>query len=109
MKSENFRTYYNRLSVYLRCLNTLAAAGIKTSRPALAEQFKSQLGANPKIGLLWRVWRARVGYYVADLREHITKILGWINASRWHCRRRAIGYALRTIALFEIKFTVVAC
>ncbi len=41
MKSEKISELTtNRLSVYLRCLNTLSAAGIKSiSSQALAEQF----------------------------------------------------------------------
>ncbi len=41
MKSEKISELTtNRLSVYLRCLNLLAAAGIKTiSSQALADQF----------------------------------------------------------------------
>ena len=41
MKSEKISELTtNRLSVYLRCLNTLCAAGIKSiSSQALAEQF----------------------------------------------------------------------
>jgi redox-sensing transcriptional repressor len=68
----------NRLSVYLRCLNTLAAAGIKTvSSQALAEQFNLNSAQIRKdLGYFGEFGVRGVGYYVADLRAHITKILG---------------------------------
>src|SRR5205809_3368603 len=68
----------NRLSVYLRCLNTLAAAGIKTiSSQALAEQFNLNSAQIRKdLGYFGEFGVRGVGYYVADLREHITNILG---------------------------------
>ena len=68
----------NRLSVYLRCLNELAAAGIKTvSSQELAEQFnlnsaqiRKDLGYFAKFGV------RGTGYFIEDLRAHLTKILG---------------------------------
>jgi redox-sensing transcriptional repressor len=68
----------NRLSVYLRCLNTLAAAGIKTvSSQALAEQFHLNSAQIRKDLAYFGEFGVRgVGYYVEDLRQHITKILG---------------------------------
>ena len=62
MKSEKISELTtSRLSVYLRCLNALHAAGIKTiSSQALAEQFNlnsAQIQKGP--WLLRRVWRAR--------------------------------------------------
>lgn len=79
MKSEKISELTtNRLSVYLRCLNTLAAADIKTvSSQALAEQFNLNSAQIRKdLGYFGEFGVRGVGYYVADLREHITKILG---------------------------------
>jgi redox-sensing transcriptional repressor len=79
MKSEKISELTtNRLSVYLRCLNTLAAVGIKTvSSQALAEQFNLNSAQIRKdLGYFGEFGVRGVGYYVADLREHITKILG---------------------------------
>jgi redox-sensing transcriptional repressor len=79
MKSEKISELTtNRLSVYLRCLNTLAAAGIKTiSSQALAEQFNLNSAQIRKdLGYFGEFGVRGVGYYVADLREHITNILG---------------------------------
>src|ERR1700730_1399299 len=68
----------SRLSVYLRCLNTLSAAGIKTvSSQALAEQFNLNSAQIRKdLGYFGEFGVRGVGYYVNDLRDHITKILG---------------------------------
>ena len=68
----------NRLSVYLRCLSTLASAGIKTvSSQALAEQFHLNSAQIRKDLAYFGEFGVRgVGYYVEDLRQHITKILG---------------------------------
>lgn len=68
----------NRLSVYLRCLNLLAAAGIKTvSSQALAEQFQLNSAQIRKDVAYFGEFGVRgVGYYVEDLRKHITGILG---------------------------------
>src|ERR1044072_6992401 len=65
----------NRLSVYLRCLNELAAAGIKTvSSQELAEQFNLNSAQIRKdLGYFGELGVRGVGYYVDDLREHITK------------------------------------
>jgi len=79
MKSEKISELTtNRLSVYLRCLNTLAAAGIKTiSSQVLAEQFNLNSAQIRKdLGYFGEFGVRGVGYYVADLREHITNILG---------------------------------
>lgn len=79
MKSEKISELTtNRLSVYLRCLNTLAGAGIKTvSSQALAEQFNLNSAQIRKdLGYFGEFGVRGVGYYVADLREHITNILG---------------------------------
>jgi len=79
MKSEKISELTtNRLSVYLRCLNTLSAAGIRSiSSQALAEQFKLNSAQIRKdLGYFGEFGVRGVGYNVADLRTHITKILG---------------------------------
>lgn len=79
MKSEKISELTtNRLSVYLRCLNTLGAAGIKNiSSQALAEQFNLNSAQIRKdLGYFGEFGVRGVGYRVADLREHITRILG---------------------------------
>jgi redox-sensing transcriptional repressor len=79
MKSEKISELTtNRLSVYLRCLNTLAAVGMKSiSSQALAEQFNLNSAQIRKdLGYFGEFGVRGVGYYIEDLREHITKILG---------------------------------
>jgi redox-sensing transcriptional repressor len=79
MKSEKISELTtSRLSIYLRCLNTLHAAGIKTiSSQALAAQFNLNSAQIRKdLGYFGEFGVRGVGYYVADLRDHITKILG---------------------------------
>ena len=79
MKSEKISELTtSRLSVYLRCLDTLHAAGIKTvSSQALAEQFNLNSAQIRKdLGYFGEFGVRGVGYYVEDLRDHITKILG---------------------------------
>ncbi|HEV2883673.1 MAG TPA: redox-sensing transcriptional repressor Rex [Pyrinomonadaceae bacterium] len=79
MKSEKISELTtNRLSVYLRCLNTLAEAGIKTiSSQAMAEQFNLNSAQIRKdLGYFGEFGVRGVGYYVEALRDHITKILG---------------------------------
>ena len=68
----------NRLSVYLRCLNELASAGIKTvSSQELAEQFNLNSAQIRKdLGYFGEFGVRGIGYFVDDLREHLTKILG---------------------------------
>ena len=68
----------NRLSVYLRCLNDLAAAGIKTvSSQELAEQFNLNSAQIRKdLGYFGEFGVRGVGYFIEDLRKHLTKILG---------------------------------
>ncbi len=113
MKSEKISELTtNRLSVYLRCLNTLAGAGIKTiSSQALAEQFNLNSAQIRKdLGYFGEFGVRGVGYYVEELRTHITKILGLdrphrvgiIGAGR-------LGTALANYHGFEkSNFTVVA-
>ncbi len=79
MKSEKISELTtNRLSVYLRCLNTLSTAGIKSvSSQALAEQFNLNSAQIRKdLGYFGEFGVRGVGYHVEDLRQHITKILG---------------------------------
>src|SRR5919112_1078055 len=68
----------NRLSVYLRCLNELDAAGIRTvSSQALAEQFRLNAAQIRKDLAHFGEFGVRgVGYYVKDLRRHLREILG---------------------------------
>jgi redox-sensing transcriptional repressor len=85
MKSEKISELTtNRLSVYLRCLNRLAAAGIKTvSSQELADQFNLNSAQIRKDLAYFGEFGVRgVGYFVEELREHITKILGLDHAHR---------------------------
>ena len=85
MKSEKISELTtNRLSVYLRCLNLLAAAGIKTiSSQALAEQFNLNSAQIRKDLAYFGEFGVRgVGYFVEDLRKHIIGILGLDRAHR---------------------------
>ena len=68
----------NRLSVYLRCLNALEDAGVKTiSSQALAEQFNLNAAQIRKDLAYFGEFGVRgVGYYVRDLKRHLRKILG---------------------------------
>ena len=68
----------NRLSVYLRCLNALEDAGVKTiSSQALAEQFHLNAAQIRKDLAYFGEFGVRgVGYYVRDLKRHLRKILG---------------------------------
>jgi redox-sensing transcriptional repressor len=68
----------NRLSVYLRCLNQLEAAGVETiSSQALAEQFHLNAAQIRKDLAYFGEFGVRgVGYYVKELRRHLRQILG---------------------------------
>ena len=68
----------NRLSVYLRCLNALDAAGMQTiSSQALADQFHLNAAQIRKDLAYFGEFGVRgVGYYVKDLRRHLRQILG---------------------------------
>ena len=68
----------NRLSVYLRCLNQLDAAGIRTiSSQALADQFRLNAAQIRKdLGYFGAFGVRGVGYYVRDLTRHLRQILG---------------------------------
>ena len=74
----------NRLSVYLRCLNTLDAAGVRTvSSRALAEQFHLNAAQIRKDLAYFGEFGVRgVGYYVKELRRHLRQILGIDKAVR---------------------------
>lgn len=74
----------NRLSVYLRCLNELAAEGVKTvSSDKLAKRFHLNSAQIRKDLAYFGAFGVRgVGYYVADLRRDLTKILG---LEKEHC------------------------
>jgi redox-sensing transcriptional repressor len=68
----------NRLSVYLRCLNTLEDLGVQTiSSQALAEQFHLNAAQIRKDLAYFGEFGVRgVGYYVRDLKRHLRQILG---------------------------------
>ena len=68
----------NRLSVYLRCLNTLDAAGVRTvSSQGLADQFHLNAAQIRKDLAYFGEFGVRgVGYYVKELRRHLRQILG---------------------------------
>src|SRR5258708_24245396 len=79
MKSEKISELTtNRLSVYLRCLNDLAAAGEKTvSSETLARRFHLNSAQIRKDLANFGEFGVRgVGYYVLSLHDHLTKILG---------------------------------
>jgi redox-sensing transcriptional repressor len=68
----------NRLSVYLRCLNTLEASGVKTvSSQSLAQEFHLNAAQIRKDLANFGEFGVRgVGYYVKDLQQHLRQILG---------------------------------
>jgi len=68
----------NRLSVYLRCLNTLEEAGVLAiSSQALAEQFHLNAAQIRKdLAYFGQFGHPGIGYRVADLIQQIRKILG---------------------------------
>ena len=68
----------NRLSVYLRCLNLLEEAGVRTiSSQAMAEQFHLNAAQIRKDLAYFGEFGVRgVGYYVRDLKRHLRAILG---------------------------------
>lgn len=67
-----------RLSVYLRCLNVVDAAGVKTiSSKALAERFQLNAAQIRKDLAYFGEFGIRgVGYYVKELKRHLRMILG---------------------------------
>ena len=113
MKSEKISELTtNRLSVYLRCLNLLAAAGIKTiSSQALADQFSLNSAQIRKDLAYFGEFGVRgVGYFVEELRRHITEILGLDTAHRVGILGAGnLGIALANYHGFtQSNFTVVA-
>ncbi len=79
MKTEKISEFtINRLSIYLRCLNLLAASGVTTtSSQALAEQFQLNSAQIRKDLTYFGEFGVRgVGYNVAELRAHLSQILG---------------------------------
>jgi len=68
----------NRLSVYLRCLDTLDQAGVRTiSSKTLAEQFHLNAAQIRKDLAYFGEFGVRgVGYYVKELKRHLRQILG---------------------------------
>ncbi|OFW12736.1 MAG: redox-sensing transcriptional repressor Rex [Acidobacteria bacterium RIFCSPLOWO2_12_FULL_66_10] len=68
----------NRLSVYLRSLNVLGEAGVRTiSSQALAEQFHLNAAQIRKDLAYFGEFGVRgVGYYVRDLKRNLRQILG---------------------------------
>ena len=68
----------NRLSIYLRCLTELDAAGMQTiSSRGLADQFRLNAAQIRKDLAYFGEFGVRgVGYYVKDLRRHLRQILG---------------------------------
>ena len=68
----------NRLSVYLRCLNALDAAGVRSvSSQALADEFHLNAAQIRKDLAYFGEFGVRgVGYYVKELRRHLRQILG---------------------------------
>lgn len=67
-----------RLSVYLRCLTSLEAAGVKTtSSKALAADFHLNAAQIRKDLAYFGEFGVRgVGYYVSELKSHLRAILG---------------------------------
>jgi len=113
MKSEKISELTtNRLSVYLRCLNLLASAGIKTiSSQALADQFSLNSAQIRKDLAYFGEFGVRgVGYFVEELRRHITEILGLDTAHRVGILGAGnLGIALANYHGFtQSNFTVVA-
>jgi len=74
----------NRLSVYLRCLNELAATGVETvSSQMLAEQFNLNSAQIRKDLAYFGEFGVRgVGYCVEELRSHLREILGLTSEHR---------------------------
>jgi len=68
----------NRLSVYLRCLNSLEAVGVNTiSSRALAQEFHLNAAQIRKDLANFGEFGVRgVGYYVKDLQQQLRQILG---------------------------------
>ncbi len=79
MKTEKISEFtINRLSIYLRCLNLLAASGVTTtSSQVLAERFQLNSAQIRKDLTYFGEFGVRgVGYNVVELRSHLSQILG---------------------------------
>jgi redox-sensing transcriptional repressor len=79
MKTDRVSEFtINRLSIYLRCLNLLAASGVTTtSSQVLARQFQLNSAQIRKDLTYFGEFGVRgVGYNVTELRKHLSKILG---------------------------------
>jgi redox-sensing transcriptional repressor len=79
MKTEKISEFtINRLSIYLRCLNLLAASGVRTtSSQSLASEFQLNSAQIRKDLTYFGEFGVRgVGYNVEDLRREISRILG---------------------------------
>jgi redox-sensing transcriptional repressor len=101
----------NRLSIYLRCLNTLAEQGIATvSSQTLAERFNLNSAQIRKDLAYFGEFGVRgVGYYVDDLRRHITSILGLeVRHSLGVIGAGNLGLALANYEGFSSTFRVAA-
>jgi redox-sensing transcriptional repressor len=101
-----------RLSVYLRCLNTLDGAGVKTiSSKALAEQFQLNAAQIRKDLAYFGEFGVRgVGYYVKELKRHLRMILGLDRTVRVAILGAGnLGLALADYPGFRIEgFSIVA-
>jgi redox-sensing transcriptional repressor len=81
-KISEFTVY--RLSIYLRCLDQLAAVGVTTvSSQTMARQFQLNSAQIRKDLTSFGEFGVRgVGYNVAELRQHLRRILGLENNYR---------------------------
>lgn len=113
MKSEKISELTTkRLSVYLRCLQTLERDGVQTiSSRTLAEQFHLNSAQIRKDLAYFGEFGVRgVGYSVGHLAQHLTKILGLNTVHRiCICGAGNLGRALSEYAGFNTKgFRIVA-
>ncbi|HEX3101199.1 MAG TPA: redox-sensing transcriptional repressor Rex [Pyrinomonadaceae bacterium] len=113
MKSEKVSELTtNRLSVYLRCLNEMAAGGAKTvSSKTLADRFHLNSAQIRKDLAYFGEFGVRgVGYHIEALRNHLIKILGIDHENRVGIIGAGrLGTALADYYGFrEANFTVVA-
>jgi redox-sensing transcriptional repressor len=113
MKSEKISELTTkRLSVYLRCLQTLDRNGIQTiSSRAMAEQFHLNSAQIRKDLAYFGEFGVRgVGYQVGHLAQHLTKILGLNQEHRVSiCGAGNLGRALCDYAGFNTEgFRIVA-
>ena len=79
MKTERISEFtINRLSIYLRCLNLLGLAGVKTtSSQSMAKEFQLNSAQIRKDLTYFGEFGVRgVGYHVDDLRRELSRILG---------------------------------